>query len=181
MSSSWLSGLSWSRTVFSLDNDTLTSISSIFTMSFSFCSGVDTHISHQSRFICGTQNRLLPEWYDGWTFPWWWYWWRTVWTDEHGSFRHLETGSKDEPDWWRSAITFLITWMISFDIPMMSHKEAVCLRWVFKNIHRCGSNSLWCSQLTYQKLPQPWHHHPGFPKLFKSTLIQVYVNFWLWR
>ena len=42
-------------------------------------------------------------------------------TDEHGTFRRLEIASKDEPDLWRS-------WLISFDFPMMSSKEALSLK-----------------------------------------------------
>ena len=38
-------------------------------------------------------------------------------TDEHGTFRHLDIATKDEPDLWRS-----------FDFPMMSSKEALSLK-----------------------------------------------------
>ena len=49
-------------------------------------------------------------------------------TDEHGTFRHLEIAPKDEPDLWRSTICFLRSWLISFDFPMMSSKEALSLK-----------------------------------------------------
>ena len=42
-------------------------------------------------------------------------------TDEGGTFRHLEIAHKDEPDlWW--------PWLIYFDFPMMSSKEALSLK-----------------------------------------------------
>ena len=41
-------------------------------------------------------------------------------TDKRGTFRRLEIAPKDEPDLWRS-------WLISFDFPMMSSKEALSL------------------------------------------------------
>jgi hypothetical protein len=49
-------------------------------------------------------------------------------TDERGTFRHLEIAPKDEPDLWRSTIIFLRSWLISFDFPMMSSKEAMSLK-----------------------------------------------------
>ena len=60
--------------------------------------------------------------------------------DELGTFRHLEIVSKDEPDLWKSTILFLTSLLVSFDFPMMSHKEAVCLRCALKYIHRCACN-----------------------------------------
>jgi hypothetical protein len=39
----------------------------------------------------------------------------------------LEIAAKDEPDLWRSTIYFLRSWLISFDFPMMSSKEALGL------------------------------------------------------
>ena len=42
-------------------------------------------------------------------------------TDERGTFRHLEMASKNEPDLWWS-------WLISFDFPMVSSKEALSLK-----------------------------------------------------
>jgi hypothetical protein len=41
-------------------------------------------------------------------------------TDEHGTFRSLEIVPKDEPDLWRSTI--------SFDYPMISSKEVLSLK-----------------------------------------------------
>ena len=49
-------------------------------------------------------------------------------TDEHGTFRRLEIAPKDEPHLWRSTIYFLRSWLISFDLPMMSSKEALSLK-----------------------------------------------------
>ena len=42
-------------------------------------------------------------------------------TDERGTVRRLEITPKDEPD-------FLRSWLISFDFPMMSSKEALSLK-----------------------------------------------------
>ena len=39
-----------------------------------------------------------------------------------------EIAPKDEPDLWRSTIIFLRSWLISFDFPMMSSKEAPSLK-----------------------------------------------------
>ncbi|XP_078136795.1 CD226 antigen isoform X2 [Sander vitreus] len=50
--------------------------------------------------------------------------------DERGTFRHLEIAPKDGPHLWRSTILFLMSWLISLDFPMMSKKEALCLRWI---------------------------------------------------
>ena len=49
-------------------------------------------------------------------------------TDERGTFRHLEIDPKDEPDMWRSTMFFLRSWLISFDFPMTSSKEARSLK-----------------------------------------------------
>ena len=49
-------------------------------------------------------------------------------TDECGTFRRLEIAPKDEPDLWRSTIMFLRSWLISFDFPMISSKEALSLK-----------------------------------------------------
>ena len=71
---------------------------------------------------------LLPEWYDRCMVPWCLYLRAIVCTDERGTFRHLETAPKDEPDLWRATIVFLRSWLISFDFPMMSSKEALSLK-----------------------------------------------------
>ena len=41
--------------------------------------------------------------------------------------RRLEIAPKDEPDLWRSTI-FILSWLISFDYPMMSSKEERSLK-----------------------------------------------------
>ena len=43
-----------------------------------------------------------------------------------------------EPDLWRSTIYFLRSWLISFDFPMMSIKEALSLKVGLKYIEICG-------------------------------------------
>ncbi|XP_071269440.1 uncharacterized protein [Salvelinus alpinus] len=48
--------------------------------------------------------------------------------DERGTFRRLEIAPKDEPDLWRSTIFFLRSWLIYFDFPRMSSKEALSLK-----------------------------------------------------
>ena len=60
--------------------------------------------------------------------PWCLYLRTTVCTDERGTFRRLEIAPKHEPDLWRSTIFFLRSWLISFDFPMMSSKEALSLK-----------------------------------------------------
>ena len=40
----------------------------------------------------------------------------------------MEIAPKDEPDLWRSTKTILRSWMIYFDFPMMSSKEAPSLK-----------------------------------------------------
>ena len=69
--------------------------------------------------------RLLPEWYDGCVVPWCLYLRTIICTDERGTFRCLEIAPKDEPYLLRSTIFFLGSWLISFDFPMMSSKEAL--------------------------------------------------------
>ena len=49
-------------------------------------------------------------------------------TDEHGTFSYLEIAPKDEPDLWRSTIYILNAWLIYFDFPMMTSKEALRLK-----------------------------------------------------
>ena len=49
-------------------------------------------------------------------------------TDECGTFRHLDEPDKDEPDLWRSTIIFQSSWLIKFDFPKMSSKEALNMK-----------------------------------------------------
>ena len=72
--------------------------------------------------------QLLPERYAGCVVPWCLYLHTIIGTDERGTFRRLEIAPKDEPDLWRSTIFFLRSWLISFDFPMMSSKEALSLK-----------------------------------------------------
>ena len=80
------------------------------------------------RSSLGDRTRLLPERYDGCVVPWCSYLRTVVRTDERGTFRHLDIAPKDEPGLWRSIIYFLRYWLISFDFPMMSSKEALSLK-----------------------------------------------------
>ena len=70
----------------------------------------------------------LPERYDGCVVPLCLYLHTIVCTDERGTFRRLEITPKNEPELWRSIIYFLRSWLISFDFPMMSSKEALSLK-----------------------------------------------------
>ena len=60
--------------------------------------------------------------------PWRLYLHTIVCTGERGTFRHLEIAPKDEPDLWRSTFYFLRSWLMSFDFPMMSSKEALSFK-----------------------------------------------------
>ena len=71
---------------------------------------------------------LLPERYDDCVVPCCLYLRTIVCTDERGTSRQLEIAPKDEPDLWRSTIFFLSSWLISFDFPIMSSKEALSLK-----------------------------------------------------
>ena len=72
--------------------------------------------------------RLLPERYDGCVVPWCLYLCTIACADERGTLRSLEISPKDEPDLWRFTNCFLRSWLISFDFPMMSSKEALSLK-----------------------------------------------------
>ena len=60
--------------------------------------------------------------------PWCLYLLSIVCTEERVTVRHLEIAPNNEPDLWRSTIYFLRSWLISFDFPMMSSKEALSLK-----------------------------------------------------
>ena len=58
------------RTRFTVDDDTLLQVSaSIFTRSFAFVLGLIRTFPTKARSSLGHRTRLLPERYDGWTFP----------------------------------------------------------------------------------------------------------------
>ena len=71
---------------------------------------------------------ILHEWYDGCMVPLCLYLHTIDCTDERGTFKHLKIAPKDEPDLWRSTNVFLRSWLISFDFPMMSSKDALSLK-----------------------------------------------------
>ena len=79
--------------------------SSIFTRSFAALGLICTFRTKVSSSL-GDRICLLPERYDGCVVPWYLYSHTIVCTDERGTFRHLEIAAKDEPDLWRSTISF---------------------------------------------------------------------------
>ena len=102
--------------------------SSISTWSFAVVLGLIWTFCTKVRSSLEDRTRLLPEQYDGCVAPWYLYLCTIVCTDERGTFRRLEIAPKDEP------IIFLKSWLISFDYPRMSSKEALSLK-VFLEIH----------------------------------------------
>ena len=99
--------------------------SSIITRSFAVVLGLIYTFCTKVRSSSGERTRLLPEWYDGYVVAWCLYLHTIVCTDKRGTFRHLEIAPKDEPDFWRVTIW---SWLIYFDLPMMSSKEALSLK-----------------------------------------------------
>ena len=111
-----------------MDVDTFAPVSSsIVTRSFAVVLGLICTFRTKVDSSLGDRTCLLPEWYDGYMVPWCLYLHTIICIDEHGTFRRLEIAPKDEPDLWRSPSTifFLRSWLISFDFPMMSSKEAL--------------------------------------------------------
>ena len=110
------------RNRFTVDIDTFVPVSSsIFTRSFTDVLGLICTFRTKVHSSLGDRTPLLPEWYDGCVVLWCLYLCTIVCTDERGTFRHLEIAPKEEPDLWRF-------WLISFDFPMMSSKEALSLK-----------------------------------------------------
>ena len=94
--------------------------SSIFTMSFAVVLGLICTFRTKVRSSLGDRKRLLPERYNGCVVLWCLYLRIIVCTD---SFRHLEIAPKDE-----TRLVEVYNWLISFDFPMMSSKEALSLK-----------------------------------------------------
>ena len=112
-----------------MDIDTFVPVSSsIFTRSFSVVLGLICTFRTKVCSSLGDRTRILPEQYDGCVVPWCLYLRTIVCTDERGTFRHLDISYKDEPDLWGSTVFFLGSWLISFDFPMVSSKEALSLK-----------------------------------------------------
>ena len=110
-----------------MDIDTFVPVSSsTFTRSFAVVLGLIFRTKVRSSL--GDRTHLLPERYDGCVVPWCLYLRTIVCTDKCGTFRRLEIAPNDETDLWRSTIIFLRSWMIYFDFPMMSSKEALSLK-----------------------------------------------------
>ena len=121
------------RTRFTVYIDTFVPVSySIFTRSFAVVLGLICTFRTKVRSSIGDRKCLLPEKYDGCVVSWCLYLRTIVCTDERGTFRRLEIAPKDEPDLWRSTMFFLRSWLISFDFPMISSKEALSLKVVLE-------------------------------------------------
>ncbi|KAK6323845.1 hypothetical protein J4Q44_G00061840 [Coregonus suidteri] len=82
-------------------------------------------------------------------------------TDERGTFRHLEIAPKDEPDLWRYTTFFQRSWLIYFDFPMMSSKEALSL----KALHTIRHHYLLKSPAVplVSVVVSPYRHHMSNP------------------
>ena len=116
-------------TCFTVDMDTFLPVSSsIFTCSFAVVLGLICTFGPKVRSSLGDGTRLLPERYNGCVVLWCLYLRNIVCADERGTFRRLEIARKNEPDLWRSTIIFLRSWLIYFDFPMISIKEALSLK-----------------------------------------------------
>ena len=109
--------------------------SSIFTRSFAVVLELICTFRTKVRSSLRDRTHLLPERYDGCVVPQCLHLRTVVCTEEHGAFKHLAIAPKDEPDLWRSTIVFLRSWLIYFDFPIMSSKEALSLK-VGLEIHR---------------------------------------------
>ena len=96
--------------------------SSLFSRSFVVVLGLICTFCNKVRSSLGDRTCLLPERYDGCMIPWCLYL-RTI-----VLYRCLEIAHKEDPDLWRSTYFFLRSWVISFDFPMVSSKEALSLK-----------------------------------------------------
>ena len=80
-----------------MDIDTCVPVSySIFTRSFAVVLGMICTFRTKVRSSQRDRTRLLPERFDGCVVPWCLYLRTIVYTDERGTFRHLEIAPKDE-------------------------------------------------------------------------------------
>ena len=104
--------------------------SSIFTRSFAVVLGLICTFRTKVRSSLG--DRTSPSWVVWQLVQWCLYLCTIVCADERGTFRCLEIAPKDEPDLWRSTILFLRSWLIYFDFPMTSNKEALSLKVVLE-------------------------------------------------
>ena len=87
-------------------------------------SGIDLHFLTKVRSSLGDRTRLLPERYDGCMVPCGLYLHTIVCTDERGTFRRW----KLIPRMNQTCGVLHRSWLISFDFPMMSSKEALSLK-----------------------------------------------------
>ena len=112
------------RTRFTVDIDTFVPVSSsTFTRCFAVVLGLICTFRTKVHSSLGDRTRLLPERYDGCVVPWCLYLRTIVCTDVRGTFRHLEIAIGLVEVYF-----FRKSWLISFDFPMMSSKEALSLK-----------------------------------------------------
>ena len=141
----WPFRLCWYRARFTVDIDTFVPVSSsICTRSFAVVLGLICNFRSKVRSSLGDRTRLLPERYDGCVVPWCLYClYRWTW--------YLQAFGNCSQGWARLVEVyhfFMKSWLISFDFPMMSGKEALSLKVGLKYIHRYTSNWLkWCQKL----------------------------------
>jgi hypothetical protein len=112
-------------THFTVDIDTFASVSSsIFTRSFAVVLGLIFSFRTKVRSSLGDRTRLLPERYDGCVVPWCLYC-LYRWTWYLQAFGNFSQGCTRLVEVYNF---FLRSWLISFDFPMMSSKEALSLK-----------------------------------------------------
>ena len=115
------------RTCFTVDVDTFVPVSSsIFTRSFAVVLRLICTFRTEVHSSLGDRTRLLPERYDSCVVPWCLYLRTIVCTDE---CVYLQVFGNCSQAWTTLVEVFLLrSWLIYFDFPMMSSKEALSLK-----------------------------------------------------
>lgn len=142
----------WSRTCFSVDKDS-DHLHLLLHKVFSFCFGLDPNILHHNTLITDMEPFSF-----------------------HSKIMRgvLEIVPETEPEFRRSTILIIMSWLFSYLLfPMMPHKEVVSE--MFSNRPQVFLHSTHC-QLTKQKLPEQWPNHLDIPEQFKGIITIVSVN-----